>query len=75
MLKEWIKSPIFTNGFRLIDLLCPSDLAHCVVFGLWSIGQSKKRPKNQVQTDAKYGNMEQTDAKYSVSSAVGVLKE
>jgi hypothetical protein len=32
MLKESIKSPIFTDGFRLIDLLCQSYPPHCVVF-------------------------------------------
>jgi hypothetical protein len=31
-LKESIKLPIFTDGFRLIDLLCQSYPPHCVVF-------------------------------------------
>jgi hypothetical protein len=31
MLKESIKSPIFTDGFRLVDLLCQSYPPHCVV--------------------------------------------
>ena len=34
MLKESIKSPIFTDGFRLIDLLCQSYPPHCVVLRL-----------------------------------------
>ena len=34
MLKESIKSPIFTGGFRLIDLLCQSYPPHCVVLRL-----------------------------------------
>jgi hypothetical protein len=34
MLKESIKSPIFTGGFRLIDLLCQSYPPHCVVLSL-----------------------------------------
>ena len=34
MLKESIKSPIFTDGFRLMDLLCQSYPPHCVVLRL-----------------------------------------
>ena len=34
MLKESIKSPIFTDGFRLIDLLCQSYPPYCVVLRL-----------------------------------------
>jgi hypothetical protein len=34
MLKESIKSPIFTDGFRLINLLCQSYPPHCVVLRL-----------------------------------------
>ena len=34
MLKESIKSPIFTDGFRLIDWLCQSYPPHCVVLRL-----------------------------------------
>ena len=34
MLKESIKSQIFTDGFRLIDLLCQSYPPNCVVLRL-----------------------------------------
>jgi hypothetical protein len=34
MLKESIKSTIFTDGFRLIELLCQSYPPHCVVLRL-----------------------------------------
>ncbi len=34
MLKESIKSSIFTDGFRLIDLLCQSYPPYCVVLRL-----------------------------------------